>query len=78
MVDEEFFYQKGEIVLYQNGNRFELGEVKEVCANNDGTYDYRVWYHTGDTSARTPSRCLHKITNLYAFSIKRNRVDANE
>ena len=76
--EKEPIYKKGEIVIYQNGDRYELGEVKEVCKNENGTYDYRVWYHMGDTSARTPSRCLHKISNLYAFSIKRKRVDNDE
>ena len=60
-------FVEGEVVLYQNGNSFELGVVKRVCDNGDCF----VWYHTGDTAARTPSCHLHKIINSYAFAITR-------
>ena len=65
----------GEVVLYQNGERFELGVVKEVLDNK-----YRVWYHTGDTTALTNEEHLHKIENAYAFNIIRksaNKEDIN-
>lgn len=39
------------------------------------TYKYRVWTHTGDTSALCEERLLAKIPNLYAFDIKRKRAD---
>lgn len=60
-------FLEGDVVLYQNGDCFELGVVKRVCDNGDCF----VWYHTGDTAARTPSCYLHKLANSYAFSIKR-------
>lgn len=65
-------FEVGEVVLYQNGNCFELGIVKRVCDNGDCF----VWYHTGDTAARTPSCYLHKLTNSYAFSITRLSCDS--
>lgn len=39
------------------------------------TFSYRVWYHTGDTTALTPEHCLHKIANTYAFTILRKQAD---
>lgn len=65
-------FVEGEVVLYQNGDCFELGVVKRVCDNGDCF----VWYHTGDTAARTPSCYLHKLTNSYAFAITRLSCDS--
>lgn len=65
-------YNRGEPVIYQNGDRFELGIIKDVCDNG---VEYFVYYHTGDTASRTHARNLHKIENAYAFEIKRNEVD---
>lgn len=133
-------FNVNELVLYQNGERFELGIVKDVIKetkhywngflnryeihrleyNEDEdkvylythddkvivslalscdasvltdeeileilidvfeeyefveTISYRVWYHTGDTTALTPEHCLHKIANTYAFTILRKQAD---
>lgn len=133
-------FNVNEVVLYQNGDRFELGIVKEVIreakhywngvlnqyeihrfeynecedklylyTHDDKvivtlalscnasvltdeeileflievfeeyeyveTISYRVWYHTGDTTALTPEHCLHKISNAYAFTILRKQAD---
>lgn len=64
-------FEVGEIIIYQNGDRFELGEIKRVCDNGDCF----VYYHTGDTSARTPKENIHKIINTYAFKIRRKKYD---
>lgn len=84
-----------DVVLYQNGERFELGIVKEVIpyeqrayTKQDGlfgkpsgelyeAYKYRVWYHTGDTTALTDECHLRKIVNAYAFTILRKQADAD-
>lgn len=72
---EEFpQYKEGEVVLYQNGDHFELGIVKRVCGDDE----YFVNYHTGDTAARTHARNLHKVANAYAFHIIRLDPDGNE
>lgn len=63
-------YSEGEPVIYQCGNRFELGIVRSVCGGDE----YFVNYHTGETAARTHARNLHKITNGYAFWIERKRA----
>lgn len=38
---------------------------------------YRVWYHTGDTSALTDERNLHEIKNAYAFLVIRRKADTS-
>ena len=65
-------YEVGEVVIYQNGDRFELGIIKNKAYRED---EYFIWYHMGDTAACTHARNLHKITNLYAFKIERLTVD---
>lgn len=67
-------YSVGETVIYQNGDRFELGIIKSVCGNDE----YFIWYHTGDTAARTHARHLHKIANNYAFHVYRLDTEDNE
>ena len=64
-------FEVGEIIIYQNGDNFELGEIKKVCDNGD----YFIYYYTGDTSARTPKENIHKIKNLFAFAIRRKNYD---
>ena len=76
-MEDEVKYEKfeiGEPVIYQNGDRFELGIVKTICDNNE----YFINYHTGDTAARTHARHLHKISNRYAFHVIRLDPDDNE
>ena len=71
-------FKAGDVVLYKRAysEHYELGVVKRPC--NDGSGDCFVWYHQGDTAARTPYSCLRKIDNLYAFDIKRIRADEIE
>ena len=58
MSDEAFV--EGELFVYTNGDRWELGMVKRP--NNAGN-GYFCWYSTGDTAANTPTRCMHKLAN---------------
>ena len=67
-------YEAGEAIIYQNGNSFEIGIVKRVCENGDCF----VWYHTGDTAARTPNHCMHKLQNGYAFHVYKLDTDGKE
>lgn len=60
-------YKVGDLVLYQNGDRFELGIIKKKRDEES----FWVWYHTGDTAALTHIRNLHKIINEYAFNVER-------
>ncbi|MDD4070012.1 MAG: hypothetical protein PHF05_06130 [Candidatus Izemoplasmatales bacterium] len=76
-------FKKGQVVLYQNGTSFELGIVKEVVEQHlrkdkpTIQFYYRVWYHTGDTSALTDERNLHEIKNVYAFLVMRRKADTS-
>lgn len=64
----------GQNVIYVNSNRYELGVVKDILFVNN-KYLYRVWYHTGSTTATTEEDLLHTISNDYAFSILRKSAN---
>ena len=55
-------FKEGEIFVYINGDRFELGKVKKPNYTGDG---YFCWYHEGQTTANTPTDCMHKLINGY-------------
>lgn len=51
-------YTVGEYIIYVNGDKFELGRIKSL--HEDGAF---VCYHEGDTAAKTPYECMHKLIN---------------
>ena len=51
-------FRPGEYIIYQNGERFEIGKIKRVT--DDGAF---VYYNEGDTAAKTPFDCMHKLVN---------------
>lgn len=55
-------YYEGELILYQNGTRFEIGKIKHIV--DDGAF---VYYHEGETTAKTPFDCMRKIANAYVI-----------
>lgn len=55
-------FKPGEYIIYQNGERFEIGKIKRVT--DDGAF---VYYHEGDTAAKTPFDCMHKLVNAYTI-----------
>lgn len=55
-------YKAGEFIIYQNGERFQIGKIKRVT--DDGAF---VFYSEGDTAAKTPFHCMHKIENAYVI-----------
>ena len=55
-------FKEGELIIYQNGDRFEIGKIKRIT--EDGAF---VWYHEGETAAKTPFDCMHKLVNAYAI-----------
>ena len=57
---KDFF--EGEYIIYQNGDRYEIGKIKRIV--DDGAF---VWYHDGDTAAKTPFERMHKIANEYVI-----------
>ena len=52
-------FEPGELFVYTNGDRWELGMVKRP-GNGDG---YFCWYSRGDTAAYTTTSCMHKLAN---------------
>ena len=65
-------WKPGELIVYQNGDRFEIGKIKRIT--EDGAF---VWYHEGETAAKTPFDCMHKLVNAYTIlddSLGRNRT----
>ena len=55
-------FKVGEYIIYRNGDRYELGKIKRIT--NDGAF---VYYHEGDTAAKTPFSLMHKIANEYVI-----------
>lgn len=55
-------FREGDLIIYQNGDRYEIGKIKRIT--NDGAF---VWYSTGETAAKTPFDCMHKLINSHAI-----------
>lgn len=57
-------YKPGELIIFHRaGELYEIGKIKSITS--DGAF---VWYHEGETAAKTPFECMHKLTN--AFVVK--------
>ena len=56
-------FHEGDLIIYQNGDRFEIGKIKHLTDN--GAF---VWYSSGETAAKTPYDCMHKLTNAYCIT----------
>lgn len=56
-------FKVGEYIIYQNGDRFELGKIKRIT--NDGAF---VYYSSGDTASKTPFSCMRKLANGYVIN----------
>lgn len=61
-IEPDIEYHEGELVLYQNGSRFEIGKIKRLTDN--GAF---VYYSDGDTAAKTPFDCMRKIINAHTI-----------
>ena len=55
-------FKEGEYIIYVNGDKCELGRIKRIC--EDGAF---VAYHEGETGAKTPFDCMHKLVNGYVI-----------
>ncbi len=53
-------FKAGDLIIYRNGDSYEIGKIKRVCP--DGAF---VWYHEGSTAAKTPFDCMHRLVNAY-------------
>lgn len=65
-------FEEGELIVYQNGETFEIGEIKRIC--DDGAF---VWYHEGDTASKTPFENMHKLRNAYCIKQTSLALDRN-
>ena len=67
-------FEPGEYIIYINGDVIEIGRIKRIT--EDGAF---VWYHSGETAAKTPFDCMHKLMNSYVIeSSKLGGEDARE
>lgn len=57
-------FEKGELFVYINGDKAEIGKVKRINNMGDG---YFCYYHEGDTASNTPLACMHKLVNSYTI-----------
>jgi hypothetical protein len=57
-------FKEGELFIYKNGDRCEIGIVKRPNNTNDG---YFCYYHEGDTAANTPVENMFKLVNSYVI-----------
>ena len=55
-------FKVGEYIIYVNGDRYEIGKIKRITET--GAF---VWYHEGETAAKTPCDCMHKLINAYCI-----------
>ena len=55
-------FNEGDYIIYQNGDRYEIGKIKRIT--HDGAF---VWYHDGETAAKTPFERMHKIANEFVI-----------
>lgn len=55
-------WQEGEYIVYRNGENYEIGRIKNL--RDDGAF---VAYHEGETGAKTPWDCIHKLQNAYVI-----------
>ena len=68
----EDYYEPGELFVYVNGDRWELGMVKRPA----GDGHYFCWYSRGDTAARTPTTNMFKLANAGFTHIEQQLDDS--
>lgn len=55
-------FKEGQLVIYQNGDQYEIGKIKRVVS--DGAF---VYYSSGETAAKTPFELMHPLVNAYVI-----------
>lgn len=55
-------FKEGQLIIYCNGDRYEIGKIKRVVS--DGAF---VYYSCGDTAAKTPFDLMHPLFNEYVI-----------
>ena len=59
---DERKFKEGQLVVYKNGSRYEIGRIKRIV--EDGAF---VYYHEGETAAKTPFDCMFPIENEHCI-----------
>lgn len=57
-------FREGELFVYINGDRAEIGKVKRKNNTGDG---YFCYYSSGETAADTPVKYMYKLVNDYTI-----------
>ena len=52
-------FHAGQFVIYEKGDTRQLGLIKSICEDRKAF----VWYHSGETAARTRFEDMHPIEN---------------
>ena len=55
-------FEEGQLIIYQNGDRYEIGKIKRIVEN--GAF---VYYSSGETAAKTPFDLMHPLVNAYVI-----------
>ena len=55
-------YKEGELIIYKNGDSYEIGKIKSLTPT--GAF---VWYSEGVTAAKKPNEAMHKLINAHAL-----------
>ena len=55
-------FKEGQLVIYQNGDQYEIGKIKRVVS--DGAF---VYYSSGETATKTPFDLMHPLVNAYVI-----------
>lgn len=77
-------FKRNDVVLYQNGNQFQIGIVKDVVEIQEQDnlfndiyikYKYNIWYHSNDTTEVIDETLLHPISNIHDFTVIRHSIN---
>ena len=55
-------FKEGQLIVYRNGDTYEIGKIKRVVS--DGAF---VYYSSGETAAKTPFDLMHPLVNAYVI-----------
>lgn len=58
-------FKTGQLVVYHGSNGYEIGKIKRICDDGESAF---VWYHTGETAAKTKFRDMRPIVNEYCIT----------
>lgn len=63
-VDEYNGFKVGELILYKNGESYQIGKIKSISGDK-GAF---VYYHEGNTASKTSWEHIHKLMNAYCIT----------